>query len=256
MLSRRALLRSALCSCAFCSIGSLAPLVADAAEAPSKVDGLGYELWFLGRQHELMMNPDVPLALDLRTLAGRRHLYGLGPLAGMRGEVTIADGRPALARVAAERAIAVEATFEAGVPFFVWAEVPSWQRQRVPPEVRSFEDLERLVPKAAAAAGLDPDRPLPFLLLGSETAIEFHILNRAAGAGDGMQEHRKLQETFEVEQVEATLVGFHSFQHRGVFTPRDSNIHVHFQTSDNTRSGHVQKLQLGSDAILAFPTRA
>ena len=59
--------------------------------------------------------------------------------------------------------------------------------------------------------------------------------------------------TFELETAEATIVGFHSTKHRGIFTPGDSNIHIHFQTPDNAKSGHIQKLRLGQGAILSFP---
>ena len=72
----------------------------------------------------------------------------------------------------------VTQSFETGVPFFVWAEVQQWRQVRIPAEVRSFEDLESFVPKAAAVAGLDADKPLPFLVGGRQRLIEFHIVNR------------------------------------------------------------------------------
>jgi len=72
------------------------------------------------------MNGKLAAALDLKTLAGRTHLYGLGPIEQLRGEVTIADSCPALARVAPDGTVNVTASFDAGVPFFVWAEVPQW----------------------------------------------------------------------------------------------------------------------------------
>ena len=68
-----------------------------------------------------------------------------------------------------------------------------------------------------------------------------------------MATHKKIQATFELEKAEMTIVGFHSTKHRGVFTPGDSNIHIHFQTPDNTKSGHIQKLQLGDGATLSLP---
>ena len=55
----------------------------------------------------------------------------------------------------------------------------------------------------------------------------------------------------ELEKAEATIVGFHSTKHRGIFTPGDSNIHVHFRTPANTKSGHIQKLQLGDARLTA-----
>jgi len=47
--------------------------------------------------------------------------------------------------------------------------VPRWQEVPIPPAVSSFAALERFVPQAAAAAGLDAARPLPFLVHGRAT---------------------------------------------------------------------------------------
>ena len=116
------------------------------ADGPTTVSGTGYQLWFIGAQRETIMNGKLAAALDLTTLAGRAHLYGLGPLEQLRGEVTIADNRPALARVAPDGTVSVTRSFAAGAPFFVWAEVPRWITTTIPAEVRSFEDLERFVP--------------------------------------------------------------------------------------------------------------
>ena len=223
------------------------------ADSPTAIKGAGYELWFIGGQRETIMNGKLAAALDLRTLASRPHLYGIGPIEQLRGEVTIADSRPALARVASDGALKVTQSFETGVPFFVWAEVPRWRQVRIPAEVRSFGDLESFVPKAAAAAGLDADKPLPFLVSGREQLIEFHIVNRIGDEPHNMEMHKKIQVTFELEKAETIIVGFHSTKHRGIFTPGDSNIHIHFQTLDNAKSGHIQKLQLGDGATLNLP---
>lgn len=217
------------------------------------IKGSGYDLWFVGAQRETIMNGRLAAALDLNTLAGEEHLYGLGPLEQLRGEVTIADSRPSLARVAADGSVQVAESFAAGVPFFVWAAVPQWRRVPIPVEISSFADLERFVPQAAAASGLDPAQPLPFLVNGREELIEFHVLNRVGDPPHNMDAHKKIQITFELEKAEAVIVGFHSTKHRGVFTPGDSNIHIHFQTPDNDKSGHIQKVELGRDAVLSLP---
>jgi acetolactate decarboxylase len=259
MISRRQILKVGLsvCGCATCGevgIGAFAPSAR--ADSPTAIKAPGYDLWFIGGQRETIMNGKLAAVLDLRTLADRRHLYGIGPIEQLRGEVTIADSRPALARVGADGAAKVTQSFETGVPFFVWAEVPRWHEKPIPADIRSFEDLEHFVPKAAVAAGLDPDQPLPFLVTGQEELIEFHIVNRIGDGPHSMEMHKKIQVTFELEKAEATIVGFHSTKHRGIFTPGDSNIHIHFQTPDNTKSGHIQKLRLGQGAILSLPASA
>ena len=246
MISRRQLLRASLtvCGCTTCGGLALDAFAHSArADTPTAIKGAGYDLWFIGGQREAIMNGKLAAALDLRTLASRQHLYGIGPIEQLRGEVTIADSRPALARVASDDTVKVTQSFEAGVPFFAWAEVPLWQQVPIPADVRSFEELESFVPKAAAAAGLDADKPLPFLVGGRQRLIEFHIVNRIGDGPHNMEMHKKIQVTFELENAITTIVGFRSTKHRGIFTPGDSNIHIHFQTPDNTKSGHIQKLQ-------------
>jgi len=256
MVERRNILKTSLklCGCAASGALGIGGLGRDArADGPTAISGKGYQLWFIGAQRETIMNGKLAAALDLNTLAGRAHLYGLGPLEQLRGEVTISDSRPALARVAPDGTVSVTRSFAAGAPFFVWAEVPRWIETPIPTEIRSFEDLERFVPRAANDAGLDAEKPLPFLVTGREDLIEFHILNRIGDPPHNMEEHKKIQIKFELALAEATIVGFHSTRHRGIFTPGDSNIHIHFQTPDNNRSGHIQKLEIGEGAILHLP---
>jgi acetolactate decarboxylase len=256
MVQRRDLLRTSLtiCGCPACAALGIGRSGRNGrADGPSAISGTGYELWFIGAQSETIMNGKLAAALDLNTLAGRAHLYGLGPLEQLRGEVTIADSRPALARVAPDGTVSVTQSFATGAPFFVWAEVPRWIETPIPAEIRSFEDLERFVPKAAEAIGLDAEKPLPFLVLGREDLIEFHILNRIGDPPHNMEEHKKIQISFELKKTQATIVGFHSTRHRGIFTPGDSNIHIHFQTPDNSQSGHIQRLEIGVGATLRMP---
>jgi len=244
-----------LCSCAACGAALLDHIASAArADAPTRVEGPGYDLRFIGAQRETIMNGRLAAALDLRTLTNTPHLYGIGPIEQLRGEVTIADSRPSLARVGPDGAVRVAENFEGGVPFFVWAEVLAWQTVSIPAEVRTFADLEAFVPRAAAAVGLDPQRPLPFLIRGRQDLIEFHVLNRIGDAAHNMEMHKKIQVVFELAQAETIMVGFHSAAHRGIFTPMDSTIHIHFQTADNGKSGHVQKLELGNDLLLGLPS--
>jgi acetolactate decarboxylase len=257
MGTRRSILKAGLgaCTCVACSAALLDHTATTArAEAPTRIQGPGYDLRYIGAQRETVMNGKLAAALDLRTLAKTPYLYGIGPIEDLRGEVTIADGRPSLARVGPDGAVQVAESFEAGVPFFVWAEIPVWQTVSIPAELRTFAELEAFVPRAATSVGLDPQRPLPFLIRGRQDLIEFHVLNRIGDAPHGMEMHRKIQVVFELAQTETIMVGFHSPTHRGIFTPMDSTIHIHFQTADNSKSGHVQKLELGRDLLLGLPS--
>ena len=255
MVTRRSVLKAGfgMCGCApWCAFNyDLAGLAR--ADAPVHIPGRGYDLHFIGAQRETVMHGKLAATVDLRSLANTSHLYAVGPIEQLRGEVTIADGRPALARVGPDGTVRVTESFEAGAPFLVWTEVPAWQAVPIPPAVRSFPDLEAFVPRAASSAGLDPQQPLPFLIRGQHDLIEYHVLNRVGDAPHGMEMHKKIQVVFELSQAEAIIVGFYSAPHRGIFTPMDSAMHIHLQTADNSKSGHIQKLELGKELSLEFP---
>jgi hypothetical protein len=90
-----------------------------------------------------------------------------------------------------------------------------WRAMPIPPGVRSFGDLETFVPQAAAAAGLNPDQPLPFLIRGRADLIDFHVLNRIGNDPHNAEIHKKIQIAFELTQPDAMIVGFYSKLHRG-----------------------------------------
>jgi acetolactate decarboxylase len=256
MLTRRDLLHTGIASgCAVCAAlagASMSHVRAADAAAPTEIDGRGYRLWFIGGLHETVMMGKRDALLDLRTLKDHPHVYGIGPLEGLAGEVTIADGRPAVARVGADRLVHVTQTYEAGVPFFVWATVSAWQTAAVPSDVRTYADLEAFAGDAGKKAGLN--QAFPFVVIGRPELIDFHIVDAKPDTPPGMASHAKIQIPFTVHRQEATLVGFWSNQHQGIFTPMGSSMHVHFQTTDNKVSGHVQGLDIGQSGMtLSLP---
>jgi acetolactate decarboxylase len=255
MLSRRQLFHTGLvtgcAACAALATHRLSAAGATDSAMPKKLQEPGYSLSYLGSQRQTIMTGDRGAHFDLRTLKGRPHLYGIGPIEGLTGEVTIVDSRPSLARVGADQAVNVTESYEAGVPFFVWAEVPAWQAQEIPDVVRTYAELEKIVGEAGARAGLT--QAFPFVMTGRPELIDFHIVNATPATPPGMEAHQKIQIPFEVHRRDVTLVGFWSSQHQGVFTPMGTNIHAHFQTPDNKVSGHVQGLELTRGMMLSLP---
>jgi acetolactate decarboxylase len=256
MLTRRHLFHVGLATgctaCAALAGGRVSSALAADTASPVEINGPGYALRFVGAQRETIMLGRRAALLDLRTLKDRPHVYGIGPLEGLTGEVTIANGRPALARVGPDHLVHVTESYEGGVPFFVWAEVPAWQAASVPPDVRSFKDLETFVGDAGTKAGLV--HAFPFVVTGKPELIDFHIVDAKPDTPPGMAEHAKIQIQFDARQLDAKLVGFWSNRHQGIFTPMGANMHVHFQSADNKVSGHVQGLDLAPGGMtLSLP---
>jgi acetolactate decarboxylase len=224
-----------------------------AAYAPTnEIRGPGYVLRYAGSIREAIMIGKRDGVLDLRTLKGKPDLWGLGALGGLTGEVTIADGLSLLARVGTDHSIQVTESYDGDATICVWAEVPSWQAMSVPPHIRTYSDLEMFVGDTGKKAALT--QAFPFVVTGRPKQIAFHVVDAKSDTLPGMTNHQAIQVRFETHQSEATLVGFWSSQHEGIFTPRGSKMHVHFQSKDNKASGHVQGLDMTqSEMTLRLP---
>jgi acetolactate decarboxylase len=251
MLNRRRLLLTGCATCAaLASFRSLGMAAAFASK--DEIHGPGYVLRYAGSVREAIMMGKRDAVLDLRTLKGKPHLWGLGALEGLSGEATIADGRPALARVAEGHTVQVTENYDGSVPFFVWAEVPAWQTIPLPPEISSYAELETFVGEAAQKTELT--QAFPFMIRGRPKLIEFHVVDAKPDTPPGMAALQKVQVQFELRQMQVTLVGFWSSTHQGIFTMQGSNMHVHFQTADNKISGHVQSLDFTqNELVLSLP---
>lgn len=191
---------------------------ARAADAPELIEGPGYALRFIGSMREAIMLGQRDARLDLRTLRGRPHLFGLGPIEGLTGEVTIVDSRPSLARVGPDGGMRVEESFDAGVPFLVWAEVwGGWRTVPVPDAVRSYPELEAFVGEAGRAAGLA--RAFPFTVSGSLARVDLHVVNLPPGAPGGIAAHGEGLVAFCPDRARGDDGGLLAAEHAGCSPP-------------------------------------
>ena len=184
------------------------------------------------------------------------HLYGLGPLEGLRGEVSIFGGVPSIARIEREMVVTA-ASWRARACFLVWAQVPAWfersfegSKEAVP---AGLDGIEREVVALAREVSLDPERPLPFRVRATAVEATFHVLDKRDGLAHNPERHEQAKVRRTLEHAPVELVGFYSRQHRGIFTPGESNVHVHLQTEDGRISGHLETIQLAPGARIAVP---
>lgn len=72
----------------------------------------------VGAMRDVMQKGDLSARISLDALAGLPHLYALGPLEGLKGEITIFDGVPSIATVEAGE-MRVTSGFDHKAPFLV-----------------------------------------------------------------------------------------------------------------------------------------
>lgn len=207
-------------------------------------------LW-VGEQHKAVHDGDFGTKVRLADLDKQPHLFAIGPLAGLKGEITIIDDQAAVA-TAEGGAIQTGTSLDHGAAFLVYTHAATWKATPLPGSVRTVADLETYLPEAAKAAGVNIEAPFAFRIEGRAESLAYHVLNRPDDAPATFEAHEKSKVHARVAGVPVRMIGFYSTQHRGVFTPGDSDLHIHFVTGDGTVAGHVESFEISSGATLSF----
>ena len=212
---------------------------------------LGHGVRWAGAQRDVL-GGDISGHVDLAELAAISDLYGLGPLEGVRGEVTIVRGVPSIARIDHGRVVATEA-WNVRACFLVWAQVPAWHTRVQDDAAVDLHAIEHAVVLLAGEQGIDVSRPFPFFVEGVASDAVLHVLDKRDGLPHTPERHEQVKVRHRLAGMPVELVGFHSRHHRGVFTPKDENVHAHARTADRSASGHVETIRFTPGARIAVP---
>jgi len=117
-----------------------------------------------------MRDNDTRGTVALTSLANRKHLYALGPLEGLRGEITIIDSTVSISRVVNGRPN-LKRILGGDAAFLVAAVVADWTSADLPVEVHNLADLERVLPRLASDAGFSSAGPFPALIEGRAKSV-------------------------------------------------------------------------------------
>jgi acetolactate decarboxylase len=229
----------------------IASLTVGTAAEPPTGGGTAYRVKSGGEMRNVMQKGNLDAHVDCGTLRGLRGLYALGPVEGLKGEITVLDGKPSVSTVRDGKPAVSDEWPKAC--FLVYVQVEGWQTTALPKDVVTLAHLQPVVLSAAKKAGLDVEKPFPFRLTGTPKRVDYHIVWKTDGLPHTRELHAKAKRPFVVEGREVEMLGFYSDKHHGVFTHHDSNIHVHVRTADGKDSGHVDAVTLASGMTLHLP---
>ncbi|HKI78828.1 MAG TPA: acetolactate decarboxylase [Ignavibacteriaceae bacterium] len=200
------------------------------------------KVYVAGAMKNVMMKGELFGTVDLDTISNKDHLYGLGPVEYLTGEILIADGKSYVASVKSDSTMNVTETFKTKAPFLVYANVSNWREQRLPDSVQSQKQLESYLDALTKNA----ERPFAFKLTGKIESANYHLVNLSPGSKVTSKEDAHVGEVkFQITNEAVQLIGFFSTEHKGIFTHHDSFIHVHLLTEDKTKMGHLDEVRFG-----------
>jgi acetolactate decarboxylase len=166
--------------------------MAEPQNAPAKPEGAVVEVRWSGELKNVMMKGDLKGTIDLKPLTKLPHLYAVGALEGLQGEVTIFDSSASIARVK-DGKLVVDEVAQGKACTLVYAQVKRWKELPLPKSSKSFDHLEAAVVEAAKNQGINVNRPFPFLVKGKVAEAKYHVLSHPGDLKDPHDLHDKAQ---------------------------------------------------------------
>ena len=209
------------------------------------------DIKIVGAMKNVMWKGELGGSIDLDTISNKTGLYGLGPESYLTGEILVNNGKCYVSRVTSDSTMTVEKTFNISAPFFVYGTVTEWNEIDLKSDVVTIQDLEKFIDEKTA----EFKRPFTFKVIGHATSAKIHVQNLPEGTKvSNPDEAHQGQTNYLVEDEDVEIVGFFSTEHKGVFTHHDSFLHMHLITKDESKMGHLDKLEIG-DMKLYLPKK-
>ncbi|MFT6971157.1 MAG: acetolactate decarboxylase [Roseivirga sp.] len=211
-----------------------------------------YQVSNYGVIREIMLENRLDTYTELSVLGETEHLYAIGALKQLTGEIMIMDSQPIMSR-ASKGEVSIQRDYNEGAILLVQSKVEAWQEIQITSPINDLADLQTLVKAEADGQGLDTSKPFPFLLKGNFDKVEWHIINAAEATEPNHEAYKKAGYKGVSAGVEGQMLGFYSENHEGVFTHHGSYLHVHYVNDAITKMGHVDKVVLNSPMKLSLP---
>lgn len=212
-----------------------------------------YQVAYKGALKNMMRKGDVSAKANLKDFKNIKHLYALGAIENLKGEIQIFDSNSFNTSVI-DNSLVFDNSFNKKATLFVYASVSKWKSISIPKTVITYEQLEIFIAKTATENQIKIDKPFPFLIEGTPTSFDWHVINWKDG--DMEHSHQKhinsgLHGTKKDLKVE--MLGFYSDAHHAIFTHHTTNMHIHVKTENGKLAGHVDGLILGKGMVLKLP---
>lgn len=200
-----------------------------------------------------MHKNDLSAKVDLSVYENKEHLYALGAIENLKGEIQIFNGHPINSYVE-DGVMEFDSSFGGKAALFVAAEVAEWHTFPVPDKIVTKKEFEDFVAKSALENGIDVSEPFPFLLEGVVKEADWHVIDWKDGDTEHSHEkHISSGLNGTVENAEIEMLGFYSDAHHAVFTHHTTNMHLHMRLADGGIAGHVDDFELDGEMKLKLP---
>ena len=203
----------------------------------------------VGAMKNVMWKGELQGIIKPDTLSYTAGLYGLGPIAYLKGEILVLDGVVYTSYVKDANTMLVKANAKVSAPFFAYSNISEWTEVYIPSSVKDLTTLEAFLNQHFSSV----DVPFFFKLEGEINRADIHIVNLPEGSTvKNPQEAHQGQVNYKLSKGPCTLLGFFSRKHKTVFTHHDTFLHIHLMTAEKDKMGHLEQVDFQSDQMKLF----
>jgi acetolactate decarboxylase len=204
------------------------------------------EVRVAGNLREMMMDNEISAKIDLKRLKRLPHLYALGAVENLGGEISIVDSKVMITRVKSDTIVS-ESTYDVKATLLVYSQVERFRSVELDQsnDVKSLEVFLRNVAHERKLV-----QPFAFMVKGTAVDVKFHVIS---GSSEDHTNHSAsgFKSGYKDEVIE--LLGFYSEQHQGVFTHHGSNMHIHLINRKTGMTAHVDEFEMKANSKLFIP---
>lgn len=214
-----------------------------------------------GRMREVIGMQKHHGRIALAEATSQPHLYAVGALEGLTGEVTVLDGAVVATTVdEAHQLQPVEVNPERQATLLVGNHISAWTDHMVSKAVPS-EEFDAYIEQLASQQGIDTSKPFVFTASGDFIDVRLHVIQGACPVhaklhGTELSENEKPFEG-SYSRLNGTLVGVFAKNAAGELTHPDTSTHTHVvfnePTSDARVTAHVEQTGLEEGAVIRLP---
>lgn len=206
-----------------------------------------------GAMKNIMMKGDLSAHVNLDTL-DKNHLFGLGPVAGLKGEIMILDGK-VYSSSKDNNQVLNKQDMVSTAAMLVYSNVEKWKPVNIKATINTYTDLEKLIETTAIANGYDTEIPFAFKIEALPEKASYHIIDWKEGATHTMDNHKQFAYTGQVSNEKLVLLGFYSQHHQSVFTHHTTYMHIHLLEEKTETVGHLDDIQINGPITIYLPEK-
>ena len=203
----------------------------------------------VGAMKNVMMKGELFGNIYLDTISNKKHLYGIGPLENLLGEILVIDGKAYNSIVLSESKMKVEKSFNLKAPFFVYGNQFEWEKIELPSNIKTLNQLEKFIDEKTN----DINFPFVFKIKGKIEYANIHIVNLASGSiVKSPKDAHKGQINYKIYNKNSEIIGFFSRKHKAIFTHHTTFMHLHLITNNRKMMGHLDDIKINTNMIQLY----